>query len=74
MTDFFLKVWAKNVGAHYTQEHIIHSKIQQLCLLRLFEDTEHTEAPLTSDTAPFPERVSVDDARGKGNGEAYTGS
>ena len=24
MKDFFLKVWAKNVGAHYTQEYIIH--------------------------------------------------
>ena len=25
---FFLKVWAQNVGVHYTQEHIIHSKMQ----------------------------------------------
>ena len=24
---FFLKVWAKTVGAHSTQEHILHGKI-----------------------------------------------
>ena len=29
--DFFpLQVWAKNVGVHYTQECIIHDKIQCL--------------------------------------------
>ena len=28
---FFLKVWAKNMGAHYTQEHVIHRKIQYVC-------------------------------------------
>ena len=28
MKDFFPpKVWAKNVGVHYTQEHIIRGKI-----------------------------------------------
>ena len=28
MKDFFsLKVWAKNMGMHYTQEHVIHGKI-----------------------------------------------
>ena len=26
MKDFFLKVWAKNVGAHYTRKHIITAK------------------------------------------------
>ena len=24
---FFLKVWAKNVGAYYTWEHIAHGKL-----------------------------------------------
>lgn len=30
MKDFFLKVWAKKVGAHYTREHVIHKKICQV--------------------------------------------
>ena len=30
MKDFFLKVWAQNMGAHYTLECIVHSKIWQL--------------------------------------------
>ena len=25
---FFLKIWARNVGVHYTWEYVIHSKIQ----------------------------------------------
>ena len=29
---FFLKVWAKNMGVHYTGEHIIHSKTWCVCM------------------------------------------
>ena len=30
MKYFFLKIWTKNVGAHYTWECIIHGKLHYL--------------------------------------------
>lgn len=36
MKDFFpVKVWAKNVGVHYTQEHIIRAKYGTSLALQL---------------------------------------
>ena len=31
MKDFFLNVWVKNMGVHYTQECIIHAKHGNCC-------------------------------------------